>query len=106
VSAEEVIDSDGLRRAVELLGRPWTMLIIASLMDHPRRFTEIVSALPGISTNLLTERLRVLSDLELITRTPTQSSAMYTLTEGGQQLRPILADLARWGRTLPTNAIS
>lgn len=106
MSAEKVIDSEGLSRAAQLLGRPWTMLIIASLLDHPRRFTEIVSALPGISTNLLTERLRVLSNLELITRTPTQTSSMYTLSEHGQQLRPILTDLARWGGTLPSNPTS
>lgn len=103
MSTEEAINNEGLSRAAQLLGRPWTMLIIASLLNQPRRFTEIASSLPGISTNLLTERLRVLSDVELIARTPTPTSSMYTLTEHGQALRPVLTELARWGAKLPSN---
>lgn len=106
MSDEHLIEAEGLFRAARLLGRPWTMLVIASLLDHPRRFTEIVSALPGISTNLLTERLRVLGEAGLITRTPTPTSSSYALTERGQALGPILTDLTAWGAALSANPSS
>lgn len=96
----------GLIRAVQVLGRPWTILVISCLLDHPRRFSEIVAALPGISTNLLSERLKTLTELAIITRTPTETSSMYALTKRGRALQPVVGDLSRWGSTLPTRTRS
>lgn len=87
----------GLEKAVVLLGRPWTLLIIKSLCDKPLRFNELAATLPGISTNLLTERLRTLTQADVVTRTPTATASTYTVTPRGRQLQPLLAQLGTWG---------
>lgn len=83
--------------AGRLLGRPWTILILAVLGVKPRRFTEIVGELPGISTNLLSERLRVLDHAGVIERYDDGDVSCYRLTDAGQLLVPILVALEAWG---------
>lgn len=90
----------GLTTAVALLGRPWTLLIIDALAERPLRFGQLVAALPGISTNLLTERLRLLSQAGVITRAPTETASTYALSARGRRLEPVLAHLADWGEDL------
>lgn len=68
---------DGLVKASALLARPWTLLIIDRIAAGPLRFTEIVASLQGISTNLLTERLRTLLGNDIVRRTPTDSASIY-----------------------------
>jgi DNA-binding HxlR family transcriptional regulator len=87
----------GLAQAAALLARPWTLLILDRLAAQPRRFTELVAELPGISSNLLADRLRTLSEAGVIERTPTPTSTSYGLTEAGRQLQPTLVALADWG---------
>ena len=50
----------GLAYALDIVGERWTILIIRELMAGPRRFKDLMAGLPGISTNLLTERLKSL----------------------------------------------
>jgi DNA-binding HxlR family transcriptional regulator len=50
-----------LARALDIAGDRWTLLIVRELVPGPRRFTDLIDGLPGISRNLLTNRLR---DLE------------------------------------------
>lgn len=87
----------GLEKSVALLGRPWTLLIIKSLCDEPLRFNELAGTLRGISTNLLTERLRTLVQADVVTRAPTASASTYTVTPRGRQLQPLLTQLGTWG---------
>lgn len=94
------IPGPGLHAATRLLGRPWTLLILAALADEPRRFTEIVQMLRGISTNLLSDRLRTLEGAGLIERQDGPSVSAYCLTLAGQSLGPILDDLEQWGQGL------
>ncbi len=47
----------GLAYALDIVGERWTLLIVRELIAGPRRFTDLVEGLPGISTNLLSERL-------------------------------------------------
>lgn len=89
----------GLKAAARLLGRPWTLLILATLAGQPRRFTQIVGQLPGISTNLLSERLRVLDRAGLIERQDDEI-AHYRLTSRGRAVVPVLVSLDSWGATL------
>src|SRR4029077_6530315 len=49
-----------LAEALDRVGDRWTLLVIASLLDGPRRFGEIQETLPGIAPNVLTQRLRQL----------------------------------------------
>jgi DNA-binding HxlR family transcriptional regulator len=93
-----------LGKATALLGRPWTLLIIDALAKSPCRFSELARRLPGISTNLLTERLRQLQTSGLIDRdagSMPQFVITYRLTELGSQLEPIIGELAAWASRVP-----
>jgi DNA-binding HxlR family transcriptional regulator len=93
-----------LGKATALLGRPWTLLIIDAVAKSPCRFSELARQLPGISTNLLTERLRQLQALGIVDRdtgSMPQFVITYRLTELGSQLEPIIGELAAWASRLP-----
>jgi DNA-binding HxlR family transcriptional regulator len=81
------------------LGSRWTLLIIRDLLIGPRRFKELLEGLPGIGTNLLTNRLKELKDLEIIEKTQDEAtgSSVYVLTRKGQGLEPVIVSMARWG---------
>ena len=86
-------------RAVELIGKRWTGAIILSLMPGPLRFNELLSAVPGISDRLLTERLRELEAERIVRRDVRADSpvrVMYRLTPSGLDLGPALDEIARW----------
>jgi DNA-binding HxlR family transcriptional regulator len=85
--------------AVELIGRRWTGAIISLLMNGPQGFNEMLTAVPGLSDRLLTERLRELESEGLVLRTvlpgpPVRVS--YELTEAGKDLKPVVDCLGRW----------
>jgi len=91
----------GLAYALDLIGERWTLLIIRELVAGPRRFVDLMAGLPGISTNLLTERLKGLEENGLIHRSllpPPAGSAVYALTGLGEALEPALLELGKWGR--------
>lgn len=91
----------GLAYALDMVGERWTILIIRELIAGPRRFTDLSVGLPGISTNLLTERLKSLEENGIIQRRvlpPPAASAVYELTAVGQALEPALLELGKWGR--------
>jgi len=94
--------------AVELIGRRWSGAIIQTLLVGPRRFNELLSAIPGISDRLLAERLRELEGEHIVTRCVNASSPIrvsYALTDRGTELAPALKELARWAeRWIETRA--
>ena len=84
---------------LELIGRRWVGAILRTLFTQPRRFNEILAAVPGLSDRLLTERLRELEDEGIVRRTvhtrrPVRVS--YELTDCGRSLEPIIRDLSSW----------
>lgn len=86
-------------RAVELIGRRWTGAIVRTLMNGPRRFNELLGAIPGISDRLLTERLRELETEGVVRREVRPESpirVIYELTPCGMELSPALDEIARW----------
>jgi len=86
-------------RAIELVGRRWTGAIIRVLLAGPRRFNELLAAVPGISDRLLTERLRELEAERLIRREVQDCSPVrvtYSLTCAGAELQDALDALGRW----------
>jgi DNA-binding HxlR family transcriptional regulator len=90
----------GLAYALDIVGERWTMLIIRELMAGPRRFTDLMVGLPGISTNLLSERLKSLEQQGVLNRRvlpPPAGSTVYELTPVGQGLEPTLLELGKWG---------
>jgi DNA-binding HxlR family transcriptional regulator len=90
----------GLASALNVLGERWTLLIIRELLMGPRRYSELLSDLPGLGTNLLSERLKFLVEAGVVRQTDVQgtgSRLSYELTDTGRELRPIVLGLARWG---------
>src|ERR687896_1227452 len=90
----------GLARALDVAGNRWTLLIVRELRPGPRRFTDLVDGLPGISRKLLTERLRDLERDGIITRRelpPPIARQVYELTEDGRDLATAMAPLIAWG---------
>ena len=86
--------------ALDVLGERWTLLLIRELLTGPKRYNDLLDALPGIGTNLLADRLRSLSNDGLITQSklpPPAAASVYELTETGKRLEPVLLELVRWG---------
>lgn len=86
-------------RAVELIGRRWTGAVVRTLLTGPRRFNELLAAIPGISDRLLTERLRELERAHVVSREVFPESpvrVVYGLTPRGVELGPALDEIARW----------
>lgn len=84
---------------VELIGRRWVGAILRYLFEKPRRFNEILSAIPGLSDRLLTERLRELESHGIVLRVVHDERPVrvtYELTECGRSLEPIVMDLGKW----------
>jgi DNA-binding HxlR family transcriptional regulator len=91
---------DTLAAALDVVGGRWTLLIIHALLDGPRRFTDLSMSLTGISTNLLSQRLKTLEQQGIIRQRilPRPSrSTVYELTAAGEALRQTVLDLERWG---------
>jgi len=97
----------GLAKALDLVGERWTLLIIRELAFGPRRFSDLVEGLPGISTAVVTERLNRLEAARLIVRRllpPPAASKVYELTDDGRDLARAIVPLAAWGvRILAAN---
>ena len=90
----------GLARAAEIVGQRWTLLILRDLSVGPRRYSELVAGLPGIPTNTLATRLKELEDEGLVARTApsgAERSVVYALTPRGDEIRPALDALSRFG---------
>jgi DNA-binding HxlR family transcriptional regulator/putative sterol carrier protein len=89
-----------LARALDVAGDRWTLLIVRELVPGPRRFTDLIEGLPGVSRNLLTERLRDLEHEGIITRQelpPPAARQVYELTDDGRDLAAAVAPLIAWG---------
>jgi len=89
-----------LARALDAVGERWTLLIVRELMLGPRRYTDLLDALPGIGTNLLADRLKELERSGVVERNRLPrpaSAAVYELTEHGRKLEPAVIELTRWG---------
>ena len=92
-----------LARALDLLGDRWSLLVVRELAVRPCRYTDLRDGLPGIATNLLADRLRHLQAAGVVRAEyapPPVATTLYSLTDWGAELRPILVQLGRWGLRL------
>jgi DNA-binding HxlR family transcriptional regulator len=90
-----------LARALDVIGDRWNMLIVRELLLRGAcRYTDLQDGLPGIATNLLADRLSQLERDGVLVREhapPPVAATLYRMTAWGEQLRPILRELGRWG---------
>ena len=92
-------DACGTALALEFIGERWSLLIMRELMFGPRRFGEIKANLPGISANVLTQRLEGLEEQGILVKRklPSPGSVQaYELTPWGLEAEPILQETGRW----------
>jgi len=82
--------------ALDFVGDRWTILILRELLGGPARFQELRNGLPGIATNLLTERLRRMETDGIVRRVDVGGSGLYTLTQAGAGIRTALEELGMW----------
>jgi DNA-binding HxlR family transcriptional regulator len=109
-------DACGTAHALELVGERWSLLVARELMLGPRRFSDLRASLPGLSANVLTQRLEGLEDAGVIRRRrlePPAGVQVYELTNWGLELEEALKVLGRWAArsprhdpTLPLSAVS
>jgi DNA-binding HxlR family transcriptional regulator len=109
-------DACGTAHALELVGERWALLVLRELMLGPKRFSDLKASLPGISANILTQRLEGLEAARLLVRRklpPPASAWVYELTEWGYEAEPIFQTMGRWAArsphhnpTLPLSAVS
>ena len=89
-----------LADALAAVGDRWTLLVVAALLDGPRRFGELQHELPGIAANVLTQRLRQLERNALVVASPYSERPprfVYELSSAGRELAGVLRLLAGWG---------
>ena len=92
-------DACGLAHALELIGERWALLVMRELMFGPRRFSELKADLPGISANVLTQRLAELEKRGLVRKTklpPPASVQVYEATRWGLEAAPVIRGLGKW----------
>lgn len=82
-----------------ILGKKWMGLIIDVLLEGPQRFKDIAATIPNVSDRVLVERLKELEQEGLVARTVDPDATMrvaYSLTEKGQALKVVMADVQKW----------
>ena len=84
-------------KAMELLDERWTMLVIRGLLMGSRHLNDLRRGVPRMSPALLSTRLRTLARAGLVERREAGGRISYTLTEAGEELRPIVVALGEWG---------
>ena len=100
-------DSDCLRSlcpvscVLDILGDKWTILVVRDMLLLGKRlYSELVDSPEGIPTNILADRLKRLEASGVIDKIPYQQKPVryeYRLTQKGEDLRPLIKELAVWG---------
>src|SRR3712207_4013736 len=86
-------DACGAAQGLDLVGERWTLLVVRELLLGPKRFTDLREGLPGISTNILADRLETLEVSGVVRRRtlpPPAGSRVYELTGWGEELGTVV----------------
>ena len=86
--------------AMQIIGNKWTALILRDLFTGPKRFCELERSVGSINPRTLSQRLDDLEQHGIVTRACFNEMPPridYTLTKKGQDLQPILEQMAAWG---------
>ncbi len=84
-------------RSAEVLCERWTPLVVRELLCGSKRFNDLHRGVPRMSTSLLSQRLRRLEEFGVVRRSAVGKVWEYSLTDAGEQLRPIVVALGHWG---------
>jgi len=89
-----------LAAALARVGDRWSLLVVDALLGGPRRFGELEGDVPGIASNVLSQRLKRLEQVGVIVSRPYSSRPprfAYELTGSGHELAGALRLMAQWG---------
>lgn len=98
-------DGCAAAHGLDLIGERWALLVVRELLLGPKRFTDLRTGLPGISPNVLTQRLDELEHAAVVRRRklpPPAGAWVYELTDWGLALEPVIMELGRWAARSPT----
>jgi DNA-binding HxlR family transcriptional regulator len=101
--------ASALEEAVARVGDRWTLLLVNSLLEGPRRFNELLDGLDGLAPNVLSKRLRHLEHEGVIVATVYSQRPPrfdYRLTAAGSELAGALRLLAHWGASRDPDAVA
>ncbi|WP_434417856.1 winged helix-turn-helix transcriptional regulator [Nannocystis pusilla] len=88
-------------RAIKVLGGRWKVFVLYFLFDGPRRLSELRRLIPGVSQKVLVQALRELEEHGIVRRevfAEVPPRVVYSMTDLGLTLRPIVGSLCEWGR--------
>ncbi len=85
--------------ALNLIGDRWALLVVRELMFAAKRFQMIRAGLPGITASVLTGRLAQLAEVGVVDHN--ERLGVYSLTDAGRALLPVLEALCRWALMVP-----
>jgi DNA-binding HxlR family transcriptional regulator len=91
-------------RVFRLVGKRWTLPILAALLHGPARFSEVARSVPGLSERVMSERLQELCEAGLVERQADPGpppGTRYRLTPSGERLRPAVESLLEVATALP-----
>ena len=94
------VSATPLEDALARVGDRWTLLVVAALLEGPKRFNELQEQLDGIAPNVLSARLKALTEHALVLAQPYSERPprfAYELSEAGRELAGALRLLADWG---------
>lgn len=97
-------DACAVAHALDLFGERWALLVIRELLFGPKRFSDLRASLPGISANVLTQRLEALEASGIVGRRklpPPASAWVYELTAWGQESEELFKTIGRWAARSP-----
>jgi DNA-binding HxlR family transcriptional regulator len=99
-------DACAAAHALDLVGERWALLVMRELMFGPKRFGDLRGGLPGISANVLAQRLEGLEAAGVVRRRrlpPPAAVQVYELTEWGHESEPVFRALGRWAARSPAH---
>jgi DNA-binding HxlR family transcriptional regulator len=102
-------DACGTALAMDLIGERWALLVVRELLLGPRRFSELRAGLPGLSANILSQRLDGLEKGGVLRRRTLASpvnAQVYELTRWGRALEEPIFALSRWAAGSPAHDVT
>jgi DNA-binding HxlR family transcriptional regulator len=97
-------DQCGVARSLDVIGERWALLVVRELLLGPKRFNDLLAGLPGASPNVISQRLRELTESGVIRQRdlgPPARVRVYELTDWGRELEPVVLHLGQWGSRAP-----
>ena len=84
---------------MRIIGGKWKGSILWHLQDGPVRFNDLARQLGGASKKMVTQRLKEMEDMGLVTRTVLSTrpiAVTYEITDLGRSSLTVLEQLKQW----------